>query len=101
MTIGYYASFALAQASGNGWAENSNYGMVHLDDDPYALLVRAYTEANHDARRLHAALVRKTPSWPRSWANFSFLPLYSHRNVWANLHLLGQPNTFLADGDHR
>ena len=21
---------------------------------------------------------------------------YSHRNVWANLHLLGQPNTFLA-----
>ena len=42
------------------------------------------------------AQVRKTPSWPRSWANFSLLPLYSHRNAWANLHLLGQPNTFLA-----
>ena len=24
--------------------------------------------------------VRKTPSWPRSWANFSLLSLYSHRN---------------------
>jgi hypothetical protein len=40
--------------------------------------------------------VRKTPSWPRSWANFSLLQLYSHRNAWANLHSLCQPNTFLA-----
>jgi Ca2+-binding EF-hand superfamily protein len=40
--------------------------------------------------------VRKTPSWPRSWANFSLLQLYSHRNAWANLHLLGQPNTFVV-----
>ena len=40
--------------------------------------------------------VRKTPSWPRSWANFSLLSLYSHRNALANLHLLGQPNTFLV-----
>ena len=40
--------------------------------------------------------VRKTPSWPRSWANFRFLSRYSHRNAWANLHLLGQPNTLLA-----
>ena len=44
----------------------------------------------------HATQVRKTPSWPRSWANFSFLQLCSHRNAWANLHLLGQPNNFLA-----
>jgi hypothetical protein len=43
-----------------------------------------------------AAKVRKTPSWPRSWANFNFLSLYPRRNAWANLHLLGQPNTFLA-----
>jgi hypothetical protein len=42
--------------------------------------------------------VRKTPSWPRIWANSSLLQLYSHRHVWANLHLLGQPNTFLAPG---
>jgi hypothetical protein len=28
--------------------------------------------------------VRKTPSWPRSWANFSLLSLYSHWNAWAN-----------------
>ena len=40
--------------------------------------------------------VRKIPSRPRSWANFSLLPLYSQRNTWANVHLLGQPNTLLA-----
>ena len=42
--------------------------------------------------------VRQTPAWPRSWANFSFFSfqLYSHRNVRANLHLLGQPDTFIA-----
>ena len=40
--------------------------------------------------------VRKAPSWPRSWANFSPSQLCSHRNAWANLHLLGQPDTFLA-----
>jgi hypothetical protein len=44
------------------------------------------------------AKVRQTPSWPRSWANFSLLWLYSRRNAWANLHFLGQPNTFLAEG---
>ena len=40
--------------------------------------------------------VRKLPSWPRSWANCSLLQLYSQRNAWANLHILDQPNTFLA-----
>ena len=45
---------------------------------------------------MRAEEVRKTPSWPRSWANFSLLSLYSRRNAWVNLHLLGQPNTFLA-----
>ena len=40
--------------------------------------------------------VRKTPRWPRSWASFSLLQLSSHRNAWADLHLLGQPNAFLA-----
>jgi hypothetical protein len=44
-----------------------------------------------------AALVRKTPYRPRSWANFSLLSLYSRWNAWANLHLLGQPKTFLTD----
>jgi hypothetical protein len=42
--------------------------------------------------------VRQTPGWPRSWANFSLLLLCFHRNVWANLHLLGRPNAFLAQG---
>jgi hypothetical protein len=40
---------------------------------------------------------RKPPSWPRSWANFSHLQLYSHRNAWVNLHFLGQPTTFLTE----
>ena len=42
--------------------------------------------------------VRKTRQvdWPRSWANFSLFELYSHRNAWVNLRLLGRPNTFLA-----
>jgi hypothetical protein len=43
------------------------------------------------------AQVRKAPSWPRSWANFSSpLSLHSHWDAWANLHVLGQPDTFLA-----
>jgi hypothetical protein len=45
--------------------------------------------------------VGETPSWPRSWANFSPLSLYSRRNAWVNLHLLGQPNTFLSFGPAR
>jgi hypothetical protein len=47
------------------------------------------------------AQVRKMPSWPRSWANFSLLQLYSRRNAWVNLHLLGQPNTPLAPAELR
>jgi hypothetical protein len=44
--------------------------------------------------------VRKTPanspSWPRNWAKFSLsLALFPHES-WANLHVLGQPDIFLA-----
>ena len=61
-------------------------------------LETAVRAAAHD---LFDRQVRKTPSWPRSWANFSLANfslsyLCSHRNAWANLHLLGQPNIFLA-----
>jgi hypothetical protein len=35
-------------------------------------------------KRESAAQVRKTPSWPRSWANLSLLSLYSHWNARAN-----------------
>jgi hypothetical protein len=41
-------------------------------------------------------VVRKPPSWPRSWANFSLYSCVPTEMHWANLHLLGQPNTFLA-----
>jgi hypothetical protein len=40
--------------------------------------------------------VSKTPMWPSSGADFSPPSLYSHRDAWASLHLLGQPNAFLA-----
>jgi hypothetical protein len=36
--------------------------------------------------RSDAGQVRKLSSWPRSWADFSHLSLYSCRNAWANLH---------------
>ena len=38
--------------------------------------------------------VRKAPSWPKSWANLSLSQPHSHRNEWANLYLLGQPDAF-------
>ena len=47
-------------------------------------------------REREAAQVRKTPSWPRSWASFALLLLCFHGNAWANSHLLGQPSTLLA-----
>jgi hypothetical protein len=41
--------------------------------------------------------VRKTPGWPRSWANFRLLSLYSHWNAWANLQdRLGRRNTLFS-----
>jgi hypothetical protein len=49
----------------------------------------------------HTQQVRKTPCRPRSWANSSILWLCSHRNAWTSLHLLGQPNTFLASGERQ
>jgi hypothetical protein len=47
----------------------------------------------YDPKACSPAQVRKTPSWPRSWANFSLLQLCSHSLgmhrptciVWANL----------------
>jgi hypothetical protein len=46
----------------------------------------------------HRVKARKTPSRPSSWANSSRFKLHSRRNAWANLHILGQPNTLLARG---
>ena len=43
--------------------------------------------------------VSKPPSWPRSWASSSPFKLCSSVDAWASLHLLGQPNTFLAAGE--
>ena len=44
--------------------------------------------------------VRKTPSWPRNWADCSLLQLCSHRNAWANRCSLGQPETLSRSSGH-
>jgi hypothetical protein len=41
------------------------------------------------AALVERAQVRKTPRWPRRWANSSLSQLHSHRNGRANLHLSG------------
>jgi hypothetical protein len=58
---------------------------------PPALLVRGLAEQ-----------VRKPPSYigPEVGPTAALSTiLYSHRNAWANSHILGQPNTFLAAVD--
>ena len=40
-------------AASNGWGENSNYGLVHLDDEPYAMLTGMFTRLNANASALH------------------------------------------------
>jgi len=76
-------------------AARSRDARLRLDKRQYAFCDFA---ADVFYRRQRLAQVRKTSSWPRIWANFSLLELYSHMNAWANLHLLGQPDSFLAAG---
>ena len=61
--------------------------------------VECRAEADRQVRKTSShRQVRRPPNWPRSWANSSLSQQYSHRNAWANLYILGQPNTFLAAG---
>jgi hypothetical protein len=46
---------------------------VRFDRDGAAECALDVTLAKHSWRQLPGAEVRKTPSWPRSWANFSVL----------------------------
>ena len=80
-------------------AQRSLPTMLYNDEPPRSALI----EQIQLAEKLAApgapllipatAQVRNTPSWPRSWANFSLFCLYSYRNARANSHPLGQPNT--------
>jgi hypothetical protein len=63
-----------------------------LRSDNLVTITPGTTFATTYARRLSLEEVREKPSWLRSWVNSSRLQLYSHRNPWANLHLLAQPN---------
>jgi hypothetical protein len=50
-----------------------------------------------EKKPVYPTQVRKTPHVPaRGWASFSLLWLYSHWHARANLHFLGQPDSFLA-----
>lgn len=39
--------------AGNGWGENSNYGLVHLDDEPYKQLTTMFSSLNRNVSTLH------------------------------------------------
>jgi hypothetical protein len=71
--------------------ERAVAGAQHAVDSTVAELAalasgqKAPAPAKAAALRRQLVKVRKTPSWPRSWANFNFLSLYPRGNVWANL----------------
>jgi ABC-type uncharacterized transport system fused permease/ATPase subunit len=71
---------------------------INGDEDKTYTYESLQTVASLEAHVEQGLKVRKPPSWPRSWASFSLSPLYSHRNAWANLRLLGQPDSFFAQG---
>jgi hypothetical protein len=50
---------------------------------------------------LQGLKVRQAPSWPTSWANFSLLQLYSHRNAWTNSHLVASLTLFSLQANER
>jgi hypothetical protein len=53
--IGYHMfAWVDEPAAGNGWKENSNYGLVHLTDEPYTALTAMFTALNHQAATMHA-----------------------------------------------
>ena len=65
-------------ALGLYWSRPQIAGDPPDDDTPQA-------ELDHFFASMETAVqVRKTPSWPRSWANFSLLYLHSPRNAWTN-----------------
>ena len=85
--------YSVAQAQHSSRGRATRMASLPPAFEPAAVAANSPAKAQM-YREEHAALqVRKTPSWPRSWANFGLLELYFHRNAWANLHLLGQPNS--------
>jgi hypothetical protein len=75
----------------NDFSNGSWLGTWVLREPPAASSLYESLQTNTPKVRI------RRPCWPRSWAGFSLLSLYSHLNVWANLHFLGhEPYTFLA-----
>lgn len=62
--VGYHVfAWVDEPASGNGWGENSNYGMVHSDDDEYAVLTAMYADVNRKVSRIHKTPPPSFPAW--------------------------------------
>ena len=51
-------------AAGQLFGANSNFGLVHLSDDPYQVLTDAFTEINSQATQWHLAGPQPSPPTP-------------------------------------
>jgi hypothetical protein len=78
--------------------EVSPGGRVDLEGAPcdnYFAITGQLMASDHSAIACGFNLkVWEVPSWPRSWPNFSLSQLHSHRNAWANLHILANLTRF-------
>ena len=71
-------------------AELRAAGVAQWKAEVYGNCAHGWTDpASAAYREREAAHVRKTPGWPRSWADFTLRLLCFHGNAWANSHLLG------------
>ena len=85
--VGRASEGGAGQGDWSPWLNTSDYGQcsdfLRTACDPTSVFAKIPTMVAFNTsgdRTGHQ--VRKTPSWPRSWANFSLLWLYSHRNAW-------------------
>jgi len=63
--IGYHMfAWVDEPGAGNGWHENSNYGLVHLTDEPYLQLTAMFSALNHNASRIHSEPYSFPPAAP-------------------------------------
>ncbi|MGC9328112.1 MAG: hypothetical protein ACP5I1_10800, partial [Candidatus Hinthialibacter sp.] len=58
--IGYHwFEYADEPAEGRFDGENSNYGLVNIQDEPWEILTNEMTKTNRQVERMHAAIAEK------------------------------------------
>ena len=72
-----------------GFCQNPSVATVEADGATVTVAVHEADNSNTPSEQ-DVKLAQVGPSWANP------LSLYSNRNAWANLHLLGQANIFLA-----